>query len=135
MLRRRGVGAAGRERMGGAWQRRRGIGESARRRDAAAQGSSRDGPSRPRGHRTPRWPSMPRAAARMDLWKGPALTRQLWKPLNSIPTPAWKKLARLVAWPLRTGWPDEGRRIVQGPIFSRLIDRAAPTAARGFTIL
>lgn len=47
----------------------------------------------------------------------------------------WKKLARIILWPLRTGWPDEGRRIVQGPIFSRLIDRTTLTPARGLTIL
>jgi SAM-dependent methyltransferase len=55
--------------------------------------------------------------------------------MNSNSTPTWKKLARIVAWPLRTGWPDEGRRIVQGPILRRLIDRAALTKARGLTIL
>jgi SAM-dependent methyltransferase len=55
--------------------------------------------------------------------------------LNSNQTPAWKKLARIVAWPLMTGWPDEGRRIVQGPILSRLVDRTALTRARGLTIL
>lgn len=65
-----------------------------------------------------------------------------WPDLSSaplkiaIPTPAWKKLARIVAWPLRTGWPDEGRRIIQGPIFGRLIANAALTApARGLTVL
>src|SRR5260370_12022447 len=51
------------------------------------------------------------------------------------PTPAWKKLARIVLWPLMPGWPDEARRIVQGPMLSRLIDRTALTPARGLTIL
>ena len=50
-------------------------------------------------------------------------------------TPAWKKLARIVAWPLLTGWPDEARRIVQGPILSRLIARTALAPARDLTIL
>lgn len=52
-----------------------------------------------------------------------------------MPTPAWKKLARMVAWPLRSGWPDEARLVVQGPIFGRLIDSATLTAPRGLTIL
>ncbi len=51
-----------------------------------------------------------------------------------MPTPTWKKLARIVAWPLSSGWPDEARRIVQGPTLSRLIDRTALTP-RGLTIL
>ena len=55
--------------------------------------------------------------------------------MNSNQAPAWKKLARVVAWPLMTGWPDEGRRIVQGPILRRLIDRTALTGTRGLTIL
>ena len=71
----------------------------------------------------------------MDLWKGPALASQAAKRLNSNQTPAWKKFARIVAWPLMTGWPDEGRRIVQGPILRRLIDRTALTKGRGLTIL
>ena len=50
-------------------------------------------------------------------------------------TPAWKKLARIVAWPLRSGWPDEARRIVQGPILSRMIARSSLTPRRGLTIL
>ena len=54
----------------------------------------------------------------------------------AMPTPAWKKLARIAAWPLMTGWPDEGRRIIQGPIFGRLIAHAALTApAHGLTVL
>jgi SAM-dependent methyltransferase len=52
-----------------------------------------------------------------------------------MPTPAWKKFARIVLWPLLSGWPDEGRRIVQGPMLSRLINRAALTRARGWTVL
>jgi len=51
-----------------------------------------------------------------------------------MPTPAWKKLARIVAWPLMPGWPDEARRIVQGPELSGLIERTALTP-HGLTIL
>ena len=57
------------------------------------------------------------------------------QPALAMPTPAWKKLARIVLWPLMPGWPDEARRIVQGPMLSRLIDRTALTSARGLTIL
>jgi SAM-dependent methyltransferase len=57
------------------------------------------------------------------------------QPGLATPTPAWKKLARIVAWPLMPGWPDEARRIVQGPMLSRLIDRTALAPALGLTIL
>jgi len=33
----------------------------------------------------------------------------------------WKPLAKLVLWPLLGGWPDEGRKIVQGPPLRRLL--------------
>src|SRR5258708_12051247 len=56
-------------------------------------------------------------------------------PAVAMPTPAWKKLARIVLWPLMPGWPDEARRIVQGPMLSRLIDRTALTPTRRLTIL
>src|SRR5712692_4175749 len=52
-----------------------------------------------------------------------------------MPTPGWKKLARIVAWPLKSGWPDEARRIVQGPRLRRLIDRTALAPGRALTIL
>ena len=57
------------------------------------------------------------------------------KPERARSTPAWKKLARTVLWPLMLGWPDEARRIVQGPPLRRLIDRTALTPSRGLTIL
>jgi len=38
----------------------------------------------------------------------------------------WKQLARFVLRPVRGGWPDEGRKIVQGPPLGRLLKRIAP---------
>lgn len=37
-----------------------------------------------------------------------------------------KPIARFLLRPLRTGWPDEGRRIVQGPLLRRLLGRIGP---------
>jgi SAM-dependent methyltransferase len=52
-----------------------------------------------------------------------------------MPAPAWKKLARTIAWPLMLAYPDEARRIVQAPMLTSLIDRTALASARGLTIL
>jgi SAM-dependent methyltransferase len=40
-----------------------------------------------------------------------------------------KKIAVRVFWPLMRGWPDEGRRIVQGPHLRALLNRAARNGA------
>jgi SAM-dependent methyltransferase len=48
---------------------------------------------------------------------------------------AWKKIVMQVCWPLMPGWPDEGRRIVQGPHLRALITRAkqqSPQFSRAF---
>ena len=37
----------------------------------------------------------------------------------------WKKILIRVSWPVMRGWPDEGRRIVQGPHLRALLNRAA----------
>jgi SAM-dependent methyltransferase len=37
----------------------------------------------------------------------------------------WKKTVIRVCWPIMRGWPDEGRRIVQGPHLRALLNRAA----------
>jgi SAM-dependent methyltransferase len=38
---------------------------------------------------------------------------------------AWKSAVMRIFWPLMRGWPDEGRRIVQGPHVRALLNRAA----------
>ena len=37
---------------------------------------------------------------------------------------AWKKIIMRVFWPLMPGWPDEGRRLVQGPHLRALLAEA-----------
>ena len=41
-----------------------------------------------------------------------------------LPAPV-KRAITTCLWPLMPGWVDEGRRIVQGPVLERLIERAA----------
>src|SRR5277367_6150453 len=41
-----------------------------------------------------------------------------------------KKYLRIVLRPMMPGWPDEGRRLVQGPLFRRMLDRI-PVASSG----
>jgi SAM-dependent methyltransferase len=50
-------------------------------------------------------------------------------------TKTWKKFIMRTFWPLMPGWPDEGRRMVQGPHLRALLDRASkysPTFPRVF---
>jgi SAM-dependent methyltransferase len=42
----------------------------------------------------------------------------------------WKNYIRRWFWPLMRGWPDEGRRIVQGPHLTSLLDRAVADSGK-----
>src|SRR2546426_2925421 len=44
--------------------------------------------------------------------------------LKRLPVPVKRAMAKCF-WPLMPSWVDEGRRIVQGPVLKRLIERAA----------
>src|SRR2546426_2544833 len=44
--------------------------------------------------------------------------------LKRLPAPVKRAIAKCF-WPLMPAWVDEGRRIVQGPVIKRLIERAA----------
>lgn len=45
-------------------------------------------------------------------------------------SPTLKRAVQRWVWPLMPGWPDEGRRIVQGPHLRVLLDRAAQRSRR-----
>src|SRR5437016_13468306 len=44
--------------------------------------------------------------------------------LKRLPAPVKRAIAKCF-WPLMPSWVDEGRRIVQGPVLQRLVERAA----------
>jgi SAM-dependent methyltransferase len=52
--------------------------------------------------------------------------------MKGTSAPAWKRFARAALWPLMPGWPDEARRIVQGPRLRFMIERAAAGAKSPF---
>jgi len=43
--------------------------------------------------------------------------------MKRVQAPLWKRWVRVALWPLMPGWPDEARRVVQGPRLRSLIDR------------
>jgi SAM-dependent methyltransferase len=45
-------------------------------------------------------------------------------------SPGLQKTAQKFLWPLMPGWPDEGRRIVQGPHLRAFLERAATESQR-----
>jgi SAM-dependent methyltransferase len=75
------------------------------------------------------WNNMPARGNFVNSLNG-SIIKRLGRPNLNV-SPQFKSKLQRWLWPLMPGWPDEGRRIVQGPHLEALLERASHES-RGF---